>query len=257
MQYFDQLQDVMTKSGQLVMQYFRQELQVSCKQDGSLVTNVDIENEKFLRQELAIIKPDAGFIAEESGCKDDQCDYVWVIDPLDGTRNFVKGIPHFCIILALTFHEEPIVAAIYNPITKDFYYAEKDHGAWLNRKKMMQSHIIENHGLVLVGDECKMTEIRSYIKNHQLFENMTISYRLCGSTGLDTAYVAAKSIDLIICNEKSWWDIAAGLLLIQEAGGIIHLVKNKGSRDKVKSFVAGNPLIFKQILTIVDSKICN
>src|SRR3990167_8236187 len=137
MQYFDQLQDIMVRSGQLVMQYFRQEIQTFCKQDGSCVTNVDIENETFLKQELKKIVPQAGFIAEESGCQNDRCDYLWVIDPLDGTKNFIKGIPHFCISVALTLHGESVVAAIYNPVSKEFYYAEKGCGAWLNGIKKL------------------------------------------------------------------------------------------------------------------------
>ncbi len=121
LQYFDQLQDVMIRSGQLIMQKFRTDYEIFEKDGGSIVTAVDLENELFLKAELAKIVPQAGFCAEESGLSDTQSDFMWVIDPLDGTRNFVKGIAHFCIMVALTYQGEPIVTAIYQPITKELY----------------------------------------------------------------------------------------------------------------------------------------
>ena len=259
MQYFDQLQDVMVRSGQLVMQYFRQEIQVSCKQDGSLVTNVDIENEKFLLRELAIIVPEAGFIAEESGRKNEQFDFMWVIDPLDGTKNFIKGIPYFCICVTLTLHGKPIVAAIYNPATKDLYYAEKGCGSWINgaQKLKMQENDFENKGVVVVVDENRLQRMKLQQEAQSLLRRVHISNRNFGSSGLQTAYIAAGYIDGMVFEDAPWWDVAAGMLLIQESGGFVSWQANSVDRMTKGTFVAGHPWICQQYFMIIDSKICN
>ena len=250
MQYFDRLQDVMARSGQLVMQYFRQEIQISCKQDGSLVTNVDIENEKFLKHELAAIMPQAGFMAEESGCENEQFDFMWVIDPLDGTKNFIKGIPYFCICVTLTLHGKPIVATIYNPITKELYYAEKGCGAWMNGtdKLEIQKKDFETTGIVVVVDENQLQRMKLQQEAQSLSRRVHISNRNFGSVGLETAYVAAGYIDGMVFENAPWWDVAAGMLLIQESGGFVSWHVNSVDTMTKGSFVAGHPWICQQYL---------
>lgn len=259
MQYFDQIEDIMVRSGQLVMQYFRQDLEIYCKTGGSLATNVDIENEIFLEQELLRIMPDAGILAEESGPKNEDREYVWVIDPLDGTRNFMQGIPHFCICIALTFRGEPIVAAIYNPITKDLYYAEKGLGTWLNGKSKIaiQDQNFENTGVLVVVNNQQLKQIKLQQKLTKSCQNLQISNRYFGSAGLDSVYVAAGYLNFIVFENIAWWDVAAGMLLIEQAGGMVDW-KMKSSKKSIKGkFIAGHPSIFKQFYMIVDSKICN
>lgn len=252
MQYFDQLHDVMARSGQLVMQYFRQEIQISCKQDGSLVTNVDLENEKFLFQELAKIVPDAGFIAEESGCENEQFDFMWVIDPLDGTKNFIKGIPYFCICVTLTLRGTPIVAAIYNPLTKDLYYAEKGCGSWLNGVQLvMQKNEVENKGILVVVDEHHLQQIKLQQEAQSLSNRHHISNRNFGSAGLETAYIAAGYVDYMVFENAPWWDVAAGMLLIQESGGYASWHANPVDTMAKGTFVAGHPAMYRVFHEIV------
>lgn len=248
MQYFDQIQDVMIRSGQLVMQYFRHDINIVRKADGSLATNVDIENELFLKQELLKIMPQAGFIAEESGCENGQFDFIWVIDPLDGTKNFIKGIPYFCICIALTFRGNPIVGAIYNPVSKDFYYAEKGYGAWLNgmQKLKMQKNDVEIKDVVVVVDENQFQRMKLQQEAQSLSRRLQVSNRNFGSAGLETAYIAAGHIDYMVFENAPWWDVVAGTLLIQEAGGFVSWHTNSFDAMSKGTFVAGNPWVCKQ-----------
>lgn len=256
MQYFDQIRDIVVESGQLVMHYFQKDIQIFCKPDGSLVTNVDIENEKFLHDKLLEIIPHAGVLGEESGCQSEELEYMWVIDPLDGTKNFIKGIPHFCISIALTFRGQPIVAAIYNPNNKQFYYAEKNFGTWINgiKKFIIQEQDFENKGIIVVVDEVQFQQIKSEQTYYGLFEHLHVSNRYFGSAGLDAAYGAAGHIDFILFEDIAWWDVAAGMLLIEEAGGYVSWEKNLGTKDCKGVFKAGHPLIYQQFLTIIDKQ---
>ena len=241
LQYFDQLQDVMMRSGQLVMQQFRGNYEIFEKQGYSLVTSVDLENEKFLKLELAKIVPGAGFLAEESGISQSASDLVWVIDPIDGTRNFVKGIPHFCIMVALTYKDEPIVAAIYQPATKEFYYAEKGKGLWLQGKRIQsidRSMVIKS--AIVVCSSADFSQIKLKLKENKI----QVSRRYFGSAGIDAIYLAVGNIDFVIFRDIAWWDVAAGMLLIQEAGGLICHYEKSAIKNKYGTLKAGNKLFF-------------
>lgn len=241
LQYFDQLQDVMVRSGQLVMQKFRGDYTVFEKNGSSLVTSVDLENEEFLKLELAKIVPAAGFLAEESGLSGCASDFMWVIDPIDGTKNFIKGIPHFCIMVALTYKNEPIVGAIYQPITQEFYYAEKGKGLWLQDNRIIFSNRSIEHNAVFVS--CSEVDVR-HIKLKLKETKLQISRRCFGSAGIDAVYLAVGNVDLIIFKDIAWWDIAAGMLLIQEAGGLICQHEKSMTRDGYGMLKAGNALFF-------------
>src|SRR3989339_177409 len=194
LQYYDQISNVMARSGDLVMQWFRGDYTVFEKQ-GSFVTTVDFENELFLKS-----------------------DFMWVIDPLDGTRNFIKGIPHFCIMIALTYKDEPIVAAIYNPITKELYYAEKGKGLWLDGKQIQFiNRLIETKSAIVVCSDIDVKFVRLKIKENKI----QISRRYFGSAGIDAIYLATGSIDFVIFRDIAWWDVVAGMLLMQEAGKLV------------------------------------
>ncbi|MDP3788036.1 MAG: inositol monophosphatase [Candidatus Chromulinivorax sp.] len=253
LQYFDQLQDVMVRSGQFVMQHFRNDYMVFEKHGFSIVTSVDIENEKFLKNELAKIVPQAGFLAEESGesgvvslsghspNRAKPGDFMWVIDPIDGTRNFVKGIPHFCIMVALTYKDEPIVAAIYQPVTQELYYAEKGKGLWLQGKQIhFVDRLMASKSAIVVCSDTEYRHIKLKLKENKV----QVSRRYFGSAGMDAIYLAVGNIDLVMFNNIAWWDVAAGMLLIQEAGGLICHYEKSAKRKDYGTLHAGNSLFF-------------
>ena len=241
LQYFDQLQDVMVRSGQLIMQKFRGSYEIFEKDGGSIVTAVDIENEIFLKSELAKIVPQAGFFAEESGLSGEQSDWMWVIDPLDGTKNFVKGLPHFCIMVALTFKDEPIVAVIYQPVTKELYYAQKGKGLWLNGNRIeFADRLIEQKTAIAVCSEIDLQQIKLKLKEFKI----QVSNRYFGSAGIDAIYLAIGTIDFLILENNAWWDVAAGMLLIQEAGGLVCQYEKSEVKYGCGTLKAGNKLFF-------------
>lgn len=241
LQYFDQLRDIMVRSGQLVMQHFRGDYTVFEKKGYTVATSVDIENENFLKMELANIVPSAGFIAEESGISGLQSDLMWVIDPLDGTKNFIKGIPHFCIIVALTYCDEPIVAAIYQPCTQEFYYAEKGKGFWVSGNRLESVDRSMKHNVALVhASHADVTSIKLKLKENKI----QISKRYFGSAGMDAIYLAMGNIDFLVFQDIAWWDVAAGMLCIDQAGGLKYSYKKSLNKVGYGSLRAGNPLLF-------------
>jgi myo-inositol-1(or 4)-monophosphatase len=242
LQYFDQLQDLMIRSGQLVMQHFHGDYTVFEKNGSSIVTSIDIENEKFLKSELAKIVPHASFLAEESGVSEVTSDWMWVIDPIDGTRNFVKGIPHFCIMVALTYKDESIVAAIYQPVTKELYYAEKGKGLWLQGKRIScVDCLIKSKSALAVCSEIDLRSVKLKLKEN----NIQISRRYFGSAGIDAIYLAVGNIDLVIFSSIALWDVAAGMLLIQEAGGLICQYEKSSVKHNYGTLKAGNAVFFE------------
>lgn len=241
LRYFDQLQDVMIRSGRLVMNYFKTDVEVFSKGSASIVTAVDLENEQFLKDELAKIMPQAGFCAEESGASGDVFDWIWVIDPLDGTKNFIKGIPHFCIMVALTYKNNPIVSAIYLPNTNELFYAEQGKGAWYNGQRLQKNDRTIQYGVALV--ECPVGQL-SKIKLKLKENKIQISRRYFGSAGIDAVYLATGVIDLIIFDDIAWWDVAAGMLLICESGGLVCRYQQSLKKVGYGTLQAGNILFF-------------
>ncbi|MFL2897102.1 MAG: inositol monophosphatase family protein [Candidatus Pelagibacter sp.] len=185
-----------------------EKLQVSKKSPSDFVTNSDLKVEKILIEELEKARPNFSFISEEKGIKKNKdINNTWIIDPIDGTINFLHGIPHFAISIALKSDNEIVSGLIYDPIKDEMFYAEKNNGAFLNNQRIRVSN---KNNL----DEC-LFAIGGKIMNDPDFTN-----RRSGSAALDLAYVAAGRYDGYFQKNLNLWDIAAGIVLVQEAGGI-------------------------------------
>ncbi len=242
LRYFDQINDVMTRSGQLVMGYYKKDFEIFKKTGTSLVTTADIENERFLMHELSQIVPQAGFIAEESGIIDAHHDYMWVIDPLDGTRNFVHGLPHFCIMIALMYKNELIMSAIYEPVTQQLYYAEQGKGAWLDgtHRIHVNDRCKQTRSVIVVGDDTAVHIARKALGDSSIH----VSRRYFGSAGLDAVFLATGVIDVMVAEHIAWWDVAAGMLLIREVVGLQCHYKKKDAHSLYGTLKAGKTLFF-------------
>ena len=183
-------------------------LQVSKKGPQDFVTNCDIKTEKIIIEELKKARPNYSIISEESGIeinKDKK--NTWIIDPIDGTVNFLHGIPHFAISIALKCENEIISGLIFDPIKNEIFYAEKNNGAFFNNHRMRVSKKNQiNDCLFATGGE---------INN-----KLDIPHRKSGCAALDMAYVASGRYDGYYQNNVNLWDIAAGIILVKEAGGI-------------------------------------
>jgi len=185
-------------------------LQVSKKGPKDFVTNSDKKTEKVLINELTKNKKKYSILSEEIGfIKNDDNDYIWVIDPIDGTTNFLHGIPHFCISIGLKFRDEIISGIIFDPIKNETFYAEKNQGAFFNNHRIRVS---KRKNL----DECL------FATNKNGLSSTDLNSRIFGSAALDLAYVASGRIDGYFQNGLNLWDIAAGTLIVKEAGGIVN-----------------------------------
>ena len=190
-----------------------EKLQVSKKGPRDFVTKTDKNVEKILIEELSKTKSNYSFLSEEVGRieKKDK-DNIWIIDPIDGTTNFLHGIPHFAICIALESKKEIVSGLIYDPIKDEMFYAEKNKGAYLNNQRLR----VSNKSLI---EECLFSS------NHEGVKYSDLNMRYSGCAALDLAYVASGRLDGFFHNKINIWDVAAGALLVEEAGGIVNNLK--------------------------------
>ena len=174
------------------------------------VTKTDKHVEKILIEELSKIKKNYSFITEETGViKNSDKENIWIIDPIDGTTNFLHGIPHFAICIALQSKEEIVSGLIFDPIKDEMFFAEKNKGAFLNnyRLRVSKKNLLE---------DCLFSS------NHEGVKFSDLNIRYTGCAALDLAYVASGRLDGFFHNKINLWDVAAGALLVKEAGGIVN-----------------------------------
>ncbi len=187
-----------------------EKLQVSKKGPRDFVTKTDKHVEKILIEELSRTKSNYSFLSEEIGkIENKDKENVWIIDPIDGTTNFLHGIPHFAICIALESKKEIISGLIYDPIKDEMFFAEKDKGAYLNNQRLR----VSNKNTI---DECLFSS------NHEGVKYSNLNMRCSGCAALDLAYVASGRLDGFFHNKINIWDVAAGALLVREAGGIVN-----------------------------------
>ena len=187
-----------------------EKLQVSIKGPSNFVSNADTKAEKIIIEELMKAKKNYSIISEEDGSKiNSDSENVWIIDPIDGTSNFLHGIPHFAISIALKSNNEIISGLIYDPIKDEMFYAEKNSGAFFNnqRIKVSKKKEIEDCLFATGGKEKVISDFIT---------------RKTGSAALDMAYVAAGRYDGYFQNNLNLWDVAAGIIIVKEAGGIVN-----------------------------------
>ena len=213
-----------------------EKLQVSIKGPTDFVSNADLKAEKIIIEELKKARPYYSIISEEDGSEiNKDKNNTWIIDPIDGTTNFLHGVPHFAISIALRSGDEIVSGLIYDPIKNEMFYAERDNGAFFNNQRIRVSKKRElNSCLFATGGESK---------------NQTdLTLRKSGSAALDIAYVAAGRYDGYFQNDLNLWDIAAGIIIIKEAGGMINeidLSKNKNIQIRASSMVISDQMLEK------------
>ncbi len=187
-----------------------EKLQVSKKGPRDFVTKTDKYVERILIDELSKTKKNYSFLSEEIGkINNRDKENVWIIDPIDGTTNFLHGIPHFAVCIALQSQQNIISGLIYDPIKDEMFFAEKNKGAFLNNQRLRVS---KKNSL----DDCLFSS------NHEGVKLSNLNMRYSGCASLDLAYVAAGRLDGYFHNNINIWDIAAGSLMVQEAGGLVN-----------------------------------
>lgn len=244
------------KTGRVLRRDFGEveQLQVSHKGPSDFVTAADIKAEKMLRAELQKARPRFGFLMEESGeIQGEDGKHRWIIDPIDGTTNFLHGIPHFAISIGLEMEGEMIAGLVYNPIVEEVFWAEKGQGAFLNDKRLRVSARSRMSEAVMAtgipfhgrpGHEPFIDQMGRVMKD-------VAGIRRMGAASLDLAYVAAGRFEGFWEAGLQPWDIAAGVLLVREAGGFV--TDFKGDKNVLASgnVVAANAKLHKQFLDLV------
>ncbi|MEI6170411.1 MAG: hypothetical protein RL736_417 [Pseudomonadota bacterium] len=243
------------KASKLLIRDFGEieKLQVSKKGPGDFVTNSDKRTEKIIMNELSLARPDYSFLAEESGLSNKSNEFRWIIDPIDGTTNFLHGIPNFAISIGLEKNKEIICGMIFNPITNEMFYAEKGKGAYLNNSRIrVSSRKNVDECVILTGGP-----VLSY-KNKEIFfkeyENVTrkvAATRKLGSSALDLAYLASGRCDGVFERNLNYWDIAAGIIIVKEAGGTITDFKGGDKYIEERNLLGTNSKIDKELISLL------
>jgi len=234
------------------------ELQVSKKGPGDFVTAADIKAEQALFEALTKLRPGYGFLGEERPeIEGTDKTHRWIVDPLDGTTNFLHGIPHFAVNVALEREGAVVAAVTYNPITHETFWAEKGKGAWLGNEKRLRvaarRHLDESllaTGIPFIGKPGHGQFLKEL---HQISQRVA-GVRRYGAAALDLAWVAAGRFDGFWERNLKPWDVAAGLLLITEAGGKVSNLEGDPYRFSDEGILASNlelhPLVLEKLRVV-------
>ena len=231
-----------------------EKLQVSVKGPGDFVTTADTKVEKILIDELSKARPNYSILSEEIGEIKNDKEFKWIIDPIDGTSNFLHGIPHFAISIGLEQNNEIICGIIYDPIKDEMFSAEKGNGSYLNNQRIRVSARKKLKDCIIFtggpGHNSKNMELS--LKEYKKFSSeVSIPIRKLGSAALDLAYVAAGRCDGFWQRDLNYWDIAAGIILVKEAGGFVtDFEGNKGFVEN-KTILASNSKINEEMIEIL------
>jgi len=232
-------------------------IKVDEKGVNDFVSDVDRNAEQEIISIIGKAYPDHGYLGEESGSSKADSDYIWVIDPLDGTTNFLRGIPHYAVSIGCLYKGTLEHAVVYNPVTREEFTASRGYGAQVNGRRMRVTTRASLDG-ALIGTGIpfrhhKEDLLPAYLKTLGELASKTAGIRRPGSAALDLAYVAAGRYDAFWEMGLKPWDMAAGALLVTEAGGLVSDFNGGSNFLDSGNIVCGNPKCFKQVLQIVNS----
>ena len=225
-------------------------LNIRAKRANDFVTQVDQAAEQAIIEVVKKAYPDHGFLAEESGASEGKTDYVWIIDPLDGTTNFIHGFPQYCVSIGVQHRGALAHAIVYDPNRNEIFTASKGRGAFLNDRRIRvtgQTKLAD--ALVGTGFPFKeLTRLELYTRQLQSMMRNSSGVRRAGAAALDLAYVACGRLDAFWELGLAPWDMAAGVLLIQEAGGLVGDLKGEQTFMASGDICCSTPKIFPALL---------
>jgi myo-inositol-1(or 4)-monophosphatase len=234
-------------------------LTIDSKGPGDYVSEIDRNAEAAIIDTLLAAFPNHGFIGEEGGGTsrgDPKSDYIWIIDPLDGTTNFLHGVPQYCVSIALTVKGQLTQAVIYDPSKNDLFTATRGAGAFMNDRRIRVSKQLKLRD-ALIGTGFPFRDgaaFDEYIVQIRNLMPKCAGLRRPGAAALDLAYVAAGRFDGFWEMKLNQWDMAAGALLIQEAGGLVTGIDGEDTYMQSGAIVAGTPKIFPELLKTLQAK---
>ena len=243
------LEKAAKKAGRILTRDFGEieNLQIESKSIGDFVTNADIKVEKSILETLKFYYPNYSYITEESGIINGDENTI-IIDPIDGTSNFIHGIPHVGIIIAKMVEKEITDGIIYNPILNEFFWASKGKGAWCNDRRLRVSNRLQlSECLIGTGLPFGERVYKNYLLEIDEILKSTAGIRRLGAAGLDLAYVAAGKLDGFWEKDLNLWDISSGMLLVKEAGGRISNMNGEDWTIDSRNILASNSKIHKDL----------
>ena len=235
-------------------------LQISKKGVANFVTASDTRTEKLLHRELSKARPEFGFLLEEAGeIAGTDASYRWIVDPLDGTSNFIHAVPYFCISIAVeqthrNGDKEIIAGVIFDPIHNDLFTAEKGKGAFVNNRKLYVSKRDSLEDAMLVTGNLRMPQHASPEARalHSGLSQVSTALRYLGAAALDLAYLAAGRIDSCWYYNIQPWDIAAGMLMVREAGGLVTDLKGQSAGIYGGNIMASNGILHNPLQKLIS-----
>jgi myo-inositol-1(or 4)-monophosphatase len=243
------------RAGELIVRSLdqRQDLHIDTKGQNDFVSEVDRQAEAAIIEILLKAYPNHAILAEESGAKNQGSSYQWVIDPLDGTTNFLHGNPQFSVSIALKYKNNLEQAVIYDPLRGELFTASRGQGALLNDRRVRVSSNTLNNALLGTGFPYRMQHhLDAYLATFKALFPLVSGIRRAGSAALDLAYIASGRLDGFWEIGLKEWDIAAGILIVQEAGGLVSDFSGGNDYFKTGNIIVGNPKVHKGILQTIQ-----
>lgn len=239
------------EGGRVLMDYYGK-VSLTYKKDRSITTEADLASEKRIKEILEAEFPTHSLLGEEYGLEERHSDYMWIIDPLDGTTNYWMRNPFFGVSIALTVKDEPIVGVVYYPIMDEIFYAQKGKGAYLNDSQISVSDSSELVNSIVTfchgRDKKSVKEIIRIFGKLKLISN---KIRQIGAAALELCYVASGRTDAFYVVGSNPWDVIAGITIVRESGGVVSDFDGRPFRVKTKNLLISNGKFHQQLLDLI------
>lgn len=243
------------EAGKVLEKYFETEILKEFKEDKSIVTRADKEAENIIKKIIEDTFPDHSILGEETGLTKNKSVYTWHIDPIDGTRNFANGIPLFAVSIALVYQDKVKVGVVYNPATRSLFYAEEGKGAYFHDKRIFVSKDAPEQAIVTIAPGRRKTDGELFRElYYHIKKDVARSSRDLGCTAVELAYVARGGIEANIQLGLETYDFAAGVLLVEEAGGMITRLDGSAWRFPENEFIASNGIFHDKLVEAVKKQ---
>jgi len=237
-------------AGKISLKHFRRVGKVSFKSKQDILTIADTEVEEFLINEIKHAFPEHGILAEESGIHKGNSEYLWVIDPIDGTVNYAAGLPYFAISIGLAYKKQPILGVVFDPYRNEFMHAEKGKGAYINGKRLRVSSESELINCIVATD-LGHERSKQIVRRIKALLPVTRAVRVMGSASIGLADVALNRVQAYVHNDVQPWDAAAAYVVIKEAGGEVTNFRGKPWQLYDRTIIASNKALSKKLLKYI------
>jgi myo-inositol-1(or 4)-monophosphatase len=232
----------------LLQRFYEEDIAVIKEYQHDIKLHIDVEAEKLIKQTIKRHFPDHSFICEESGTEQSQSEYSWVIDPLDGTVNYARKIPHFCTSIAFKSGSEYLVGVVFDPVKNELFSAVKGEAAWLNGVPLKKKNVDSLSDAIITGGFLHRGAVQRGTKTFTQLVNRIKKLRLFGSGALDLCYLAASRVNGYIHYSTNEWDVAAASLIATLSGAKVDMCERSGTLD----VIAADETIFAELKKIAD-----